>query len=414
MTATDHELPSRRGLVFDMVVYGLGEVMARALNLLLLPLLTTYLQPAEYGIVALLTSLGFFVVPVFSLGIGGAIAPVYFEGNSPSRKQQTIVAALAILALAIAALAAVTYVCGPAVSQWLLNSREYVPLVYLTIAGSCFAILTIPFRQRLQFEQRSTTYATLSVLTLVVMTVATAVQVVVLRRGALGMIEASSFGQLFGLVVFAAAAGPGLKAPYQGAVARSVLALSLPLVPAFGAVFLLQHGAKYVIQWQRGLDEVGIYTAGANIGMAVSVAVTAFQGAWLPYFMRFEQRRENASEHFGQLLTYFVLGFGGLALTLFALAHPIVMLITQPPYHEAWRTIGLVATGQVLSGVFLVLLPGVYYAREVATVGVTQIARGRERTDSRGAAGPEAWRVRGRIGVCRELRDPRVEPAGME
>ncbi len=74
-------------------------------------------------------------------------------------------------------------------------------------------------------------------------------------------------------------------------------------MPAFGCLFLLQHGSKDLLQWLGSLEQVGVYTVGFNIGLVISLVVTAFQNAWIPLFMAFADRPAESRIVFGQVLT---------------------------------------------------------------------------------------------------------------
>ena len=69
---------SIRLLARGTVLYGVGEVLSRLMTLLLLPVFTAYFSPTDYGVISILAGLGVFLTPVFSLGLGAAIAPVVF------------------------------------------------------------------------------------------------------------------------------------------------------------------------------------------------------------------------------------------------------------------------------------------------------------------------------------------------
>jgi O-antigen/teichoic acid export membrane protein len=88
--------------------------------------------------------------------------------------------------------------------------------------------------------------------------------------------------------------------------------------------------------------------------------------------MSFFERQEEASDIFGRLFTYYVLGFGGLCLFFFVMARPVVLLMTQPAFHQAYLTVGLSATAQFLIGAFSFLLPGIYFAKEMKYVSLVQ------------------------------------------
>jgi O-antigen/teichoic acid export membrane protein len=49
-----------------------------------------------------------------------------------------------------------------------------------------------------------------------------------------------------------------------------------------------------------------------------------------------------------------------------------MMVMTQPAFHSAWKVVGLSATAQFFAGVFAVLVPGMYIAKEVHFSGLMQ------------------------------------------
>lgn len=363
---------SIKALARGTVVYGLGEVISRSITVLLLPVFTAYLSPSDYGIVSILTAFGLFVTPVFSLGLGAAIAPVYFDSNSRLRKDATICTAVVVLALSTGVLMLAGMALSSLISLLVLGSRKYFRLVVISIATAAFSIMTIPFRQYLQFEERSRSYAVLSALSILTTSALSVWMVVVLKRGVDGMLEAGLAGQAVGLVLFVSPALLRIRPRTEAGVGRELLRISVPLVPAFGCVFLLQHGSKYLLQWFNGLEQVGIYAIGFNLGLVISVIVTAFQSAWIPYFMSFVDRPSEARKVYGRVLTYYVLAVGTLTLGVFAVARLAILVLTKPAYHAGWQVVGLSATAQFLAGVCMVLLPGMYVAKEVQFIGLLQ------------------------------------------
>jgi len=354
------------------LVYGLGEVVSRLLTVLLLPIFTAYLSPSDYGVVSILTALSVFVTSLFSLGLGAAIAPVYFEGDNRIRKDTTICTTVVLLAASVVVLVGAGVTLSSSISRLLFDVTAYARLVILSLATSACTILTIPFRQYLQFEERAKSYVALSALSVVITTVLSLWMVVGLNRGVDGMLEAGLIGQAIGLVLFITPCVMRIKLRAESAIGLELLRLSLPLLPAFGFVFVLQHGGKYQLQWFRGLEEVGVYTIGFNLGLVISVVVTAFQSAWIPYFMSFAGRPGEARVVYGRVLTYYVLAVGTLTLGVFAIARPVVLLMTVPAYHEAWTVVGVTATAQFLAGICIVLLPGMYLAKEVQYIALLQ------------------------------------------
>jgi O-antigen/teichoic acid export membrane protein len=75
---------------------------------------------------------------------------------------------------------------------------------------------------------------------------------------------------------------------------------------------------------------------------------------------------------FRHVLTYYVLLFGGLSIAVMLVARPLVMVLTQPAFHQAYLVLGFSALAQCLYGMFYVLLPGAYFAKDVRFVTIMQ------------------------------------------
>jgi O-antigen/teichoic acid export membrane protein len=87
----------------DSIIYGVGSVITRFIGLATLPLFTTYITPAEYGILAVLALLAMFVQPIFSLGLSAAMGLSYFEKDDLTAKS-TVVWSMFVINLVSASL----------------------------------------------------------------------------------------------------------------------------------------------------------------------------------------------------------------------------------------------------------------------------------------------------------------------
>ena len=363
--------PLRR-LASNTMIYGLGSVLNRFIGFLLLPLFTSYLTPEEYGVAALLAMVAMLVVPVMSLGFGTSMAPCYFEGNDRARKDGTVWTAFTVLGIIAILLITTGGLVKKSLSTLVFNTPDHQHLVYLTLMNAALSIVSEPFNLYLRFEERARTVVVLNLLSSLATIGLSVWMVVGLRRGISGLVEAWLIGQFATFVLFLAPVALQSRYRFDPRLARYLLSLGIPMIPGFAFVFVIQQANKYILQEFHGLATVGVYNVGFNIGMAMSLAVTAFQSAWAPFFMSYLEKREEAVVLFGRVMTYYAYGFGGLCLLFFLGARPVVMLMTQPPFHDAFKVVGFAAAAELFRGVFLILLPGMYLAREVTAQVVVQ------------------------------------------
>jgi O-antigen/teichoic acid export membrane protein len=186
------------------------------------------------------------------------------------------------------------------------------------------------------------------------------------------VLEADLIAQGLTCVTFAVPVLRSATFEIRRKIARELIALGLPLIPAFGSVFVLQHGSRYVLQWLQGPGPVGIYAVGVTLASAVGLFVAGFQSAWMPYFMRYADRQDEAREVFGRVAFYYAISVGSASLLLYLFARPAVIVLAGADYAGAEHVVGMAATAQFLSGSFLVLIPGLYFSREVKYVGGIQ------------------------------------------
>ena len=354
-------------------IYGIGQVLNRFIGFLLLPLFTAYLSPADYGIIAILGLISFIAVSLFSLGVNGAIGVCYFDDNSDAHKQQTVWTTFFILLAGTFLLYLCAFLFPHQISQIAFSTTRYADLMVMTLLTAGMTILTSPFTLYLQFEEKAKLFVILTIITTLFSVALSCTLVVLFKRGVHGMVESTLIASMIGLFLFFSFTFARLKIKTSRKMMRKLLMLGLPLVPSAFMVFVLQHGNKYILQYLSGLDAVGIYNIGFNLGMAMSLLVAALQSSWLPYFMSYVDKQDEAGILFGRILTYYVFVFGSVSLLFFIFAKPVIMIMTQPEFYEAYKVMGLSAGASFVSGIFFILLPGIYFAKDVRYMTVIQI-----------------------------------------
>jgi O-antigen/teichoic acid export membrane protein len=352
-------------------IYGIGGLFTRVISFFLLPLFTSYLTPADYGISSLLTMMSFVLAPVFSLGFGTSIGICYFDNARGEGKCGTIWTSFVLLLLSSLALTALGTAFSGEVSVLLFQTGRYGYFVVLSILSTCAGVMALPFMLRLQFEERASLFVVLGTLSALASALVSVYMVVFLNGGIKGFIEAQLIGQAVTLLLFASTS-LGLNFRFSRDIGWGLLKYGLPMVPSFASLFVLQQSNRYILQYFKGIESVGLYTVGYSIGMVMNLLVQAFTNAWTPYFLSFADKQEEARRNFGKVATYYTFGLGTMSLMFYVFAKPLILMMTKPPFHDAYAVVGLAATASFLTGMFSLFLPGVYFAREVKFVSVVQ------------------------------------------
>jgi O-antigen/teichoic acid export membrane protein len=336
------------------LVYGLGPVVSRFASLLLLPLYTHYLRPADYGVVETLTALVAVGVTIAQLGLVNALFRFALERQGEARAAviRTALAATAVSGLVVATIAALaTPIAAPHLlghgkeSLWLLSCLGlWISLVYEPTVGLY------------RVEQRAARYLSITVVNVAVTIALSATLVVTLSDKAFGLVAGSYAGTAVALVVVLVDRRRVLYGHLDRAVLRPMLRFGLPFVPSRLALWGLNLSNRLFLLAFSTQAAVGVLALGVRIGTSVALVVTAFQLAWPPFAYSIEDDDE-ARRVYRAVLTWWCVLASWLVLGLALLRHPLLALLGHR-WEPAANPMAFVALGY---GCY-----GAYYAVGVA------------------------------------------------
>jgi O-antigen/teichoic acid export membrane protein len=135
-------------------------------------------------------------------------------------------------------------------------------------------------------------------------------------------------------------------------------------------------GDRYILRLFGTLAEVGVYSIGASFGLALKLALSAFEYAWAPFYYE-TMKQPDAKQTFTLVTTY---GIGVLVLLeagLAAIAHDVVRLMTTTEFYGAAGVIPWIGLGVVFNGVYLLTSIGLNITKSTKFYPVaTAIAAG--------------------------------------
>jgi O-antigen/teichoic acid export membrane protein len=351
--------------------YSVGNGVNKLVAIIALPFLTGYLSPPEFAIIVTLTVMGVVYRSLFGLGVGASTGIVYYQQDDVRRRQDTIGTAILIQLCSAVVMVVAVIALSNHIGEIVFLGRGYDLLIFLYTISVSLQLIAQPYLLELQYRDRVSTYVGLTSAGAVVGIVATLILVVWAGHGVRGWVEGDLLGSIVTFAGLAILNRHTLAIRFVSDVARSLLSLGLPLIPSAVFLFIIQYSGTYMLQWFVDRGEVGIYGIGYNLGMAFGLATAGFSSAWFPFFQSYTGKKESARVFSGVLHSY-VFIFGLVCFLFFVFAKPVVHLLTDERYHEAYKVVGMAAVGQFCFGLWSILLPGMYFAKEIYYVSVIQ------------------------------------------
>lgn len=351
-------------LASHSAVYGAADVFTTVVNLLLIPLYTTYLGATEYGHLALLLLFSTAAKIVFRLGLDAGFFRVHYDmaGDAERRRLAGTVALFAVAAASV--LMGLVFALRGPITRALLGPG--VPEGWIVLAaGDVFAgtFAFVPL-SLLRIQDRPRLFSALSVLRHAV-NIVLKVVLVTAGHGIAGILWAD----LAATSVFALSLVPILRknaeASFSVPLLRQVLAFGLPKVPHGLMLQVLNLADRKILDVFGSRGDVGLYHMGYTFGGGVKFALSAFEPAWGP-FVYAQARLPEGAATLARVATYAYAGFAAAALAVAALGPDLLRLMTpnNSAFHAAGPIIPVVALAYLLHGLFLLTSVGIGIARQ--------------------------------------------------
>jgi O-antigen/teichoic acid export membrane protein len=341
-------------LVTTGAAYQFGDILAKGLALLTLPLYTRHLSTEAYGAAETLLTAVILVSILLRGGVGEAFIRFYFDDEDGARRERIARTATATVAWTTTLASLLAVVFAAPLSQLVVGFRDPLLFDCAVLGLWAFTNLEMVYAQ-LRVDERKRAYVCASGAN-VAMTVAfTVLLVVFANQGARGLLL-GNFGASAVVVL-------GLWWVLRGRVSlrvrvadlRAMLRFGLPTVPADASVYALQVADRFYLFRVFSQSAAGQYAIAIKLATVVFVAVRGFQYAWPPLAYSIESD-EEASRLYSLVTTYYALATGVVVCAVALLGRWIVRLLAAHEYLGAYRALPWLALGWALYGLYLVFV----------------------------------------------------------
>jgi O-antigen/teichoic acid export membrane protein len=351
-------------LVTTGAAYQFGDVLAKGIALVTIPLYTRYVPRAGYGAANSLLTAVILASIFLRVGVGEAFIRFYFDDHDQARRERIARTAIATVAwtTTLAAIAALVF-AGP-LSRLLLGFSDAQLIDCATVGLWAFTNLEMAYAQ-LRVDERTRAYVWASGANVAMTTGFTIALVVLAHEGARGLLL-GNFGAsavvVIGLWVLLRRRF-SLRA--RAADLRAMLRYGLPTVPADASVYALQVADRFYLYRGYSHAAAGDYSIALSLATVVFVIVRGFQYAWPPLAYSISSD-EDAARLYALVTSYFVVATGVVVAAVALLGRWIVRLLAAHAYYGAHTALPWLALAWTLYGLYQVTL--VITGRARATV----------------------------------------------
>ncbi|MGV9002304.1 MAG: lipopolysaccharide biosynthesis protein [Candidatus Saccharimonadaceae bacterium] len=355
-----NQIDSRKsGLVKNTFIIALGKMSMQAVSLLLLPLYTIYLSPAEYGTVDLILTYVVLFAPLVTLQI--EMAAFRFMVDRRGNRQEMAQVMSTSVAFALPIIFGVFILA--AISATLVNASSYIYLAILFIGVATMNNLFMQFARGMGDNKR---FAFSSIVSGIVAIILNILFIVFLGMGAEGMLLAMLIANLLGALylLFSLKLVSYLRLSYvDPKIRREMTQYSLPLVPNGVSWWVINAVDRTIISIILGLSANGIYAIAFKFPLIFTTLFSFFSLSWT----------ESASMHinsndrdkfFSDTANASLKVFSAIGLLIVAGTPLAFTLFIDSQFNEARMYVPILILGALFNAI-VGIYSGIYVAKKL-------------------------------------------------
>ncbi len=353
-----------RETALHTLVYGVGYLLMKMTEVILIPLYTHMLLPADYGVLAMAFVAVSLASSIFGLGLGSALFRSYYDYTDEENRCTVVVTALTLTTISSAMLVLIGWLASPWLATLLFNDRARTSYVLFLCGIAGLELLQGMPLAIYRARKMSRTYSILNGVLLLIRLGLIVWLVAVARLGVYGVLLGMLAGHAVSVVVLFAGVMNALRPTFSWIEVKKLLAYGTPLVVVSLAMLVVSISDRFFLKHFRDFAEVGVYNLGYQLGAAVSVLLVGpFKLVW-PAMMCSMEAQPHAAKYFARMLTYFTY-FGLIVVLAVSIpAREIVAVVATEEYGAAARVVPLIALSYMMMGVWSVANVGLALKRK--------------------------------------------------
>lgn len=337
-----------------------------AMPLLMMPVLTRFLTPHDYGMSAMWQVLLTFTMPIVGISVHAAVRVRYFQTSSnPAERQlemRNYIASLFPILAVSALIALIANGLGlTLIQRYLLDaSGVWIFAVPVAAAATCLTNITLAYTNA---EMRAKVYAAFTNSQVFLISAFSVLFVVGLGWNWTGRVA----GYLAGVLFCAAAAmlylrqrgllGGKVKAAYV----RHAVCFALPLLPHVLASALRSITDRLFLSQITSLSELGLFSVALSMAGVFDTLGHAMQQAWVPWLYAHLSGEKIDRARIVKVTAAILIGLSALGIAFAALGPFIFGTVLGSRFADSARFIWWLVGASVLRGAYYFIAPYIAY-----------------------------------------------------
>ena len=347
------------------LIYSIGNLSAKLVGFILLPLYTSHLSTADYGMFALLEITSQIMVAVLGFKLSTAMMR-WCSSEEDEKKKRSIVFTNYIFTLAF--MLTINLLVLPFHSKFsnlYFNTEDYAFFFKIIFISAAFEILNYFPLELIRLKEKSLLFITISVLKLTSTLTLNIYFIAHLNFGIKGILYSMLIGNGIVFLLLLPFLIKNMHPIFQFRKFKQMFSYGMPLVFSTIAIMLLNMGDRFIIKYLLDFSFVGIYSLGYKIASVINMLVIqSFQMGFLPIAYKMFDK-PDANRFFSKTLTYYVLVVSIFCLVLSMFSKEVIELFSKnEAFNMAYKVVPFFCLAFILRAIQYVFSLGLHFSKK--------------------------------------------------
>jgi len=336
-----------KSFIKSFSIYGLIPIFGKFIGILLMPMYTRLLTPADYGAQDILVQLGVFFTFLINIEMYHGTGRLFFEKQNLSEKQKLVSTGLWLTAFMSVVIMGLGLLFHGFLYQAFFEAGSYQLAFYLMLIwapiSAYFTYLSVVMR----YEKKPRLYFIITNIQLTVKILATVLCVAFLKMGVSGVLLGHIIGELCGMLMLCFTLRKYFHFNFSIPDMKLILSFSLPLLPAVLLASFQKPLIRYLVANLLDISEMGYYTVAAQLASILGFIQSGLRLSWYPHL--FEMVNKDGYENEVKRIYNLFLWFTFMVSCLIILnGRMLLAILTTKAYAPALPLIGFIVMNGML------------------------------------------------------------------
>lgn len=353
-------------------IYTLLTLINKGIPFLLLPILTHYLTPSDYGQIAIYNTVIAILSIIVGLSVDGAVGTNYFYLEKKKLKKYigNVFIILTIFSVSVLSILMLF--------QTVISEQTNLPMewIYIALGATIAQIITSINLTIWRSQQQAKNFAIYEIAQFTFNISISLVLVIGFQYGWIGRITGiSSAIIIFGITsIYILYIRGFLEISFDKEYIRDILKFGIPLIPHNIALWMRSGVDILLITSIVGVSQTGLYSVGYAFGGIVGIFAHAFNNAYSPYL--YSQLKDITKEKKIKIVKFTYIYFIGIivfALLLSFVFSWLIPLFLEESYQDSIKYIIWISLGYAFSGMYLMVVNYIFYIKKTHLLSIITI-----------------------------------------